>query len=65
MSPFSSASITRFLNASDFGTRFQSAYSRSQMTARPASDQASSSDRITHSSRTKFRIISQDMWTKV
>src|SRR5450432_3034724 len=31
------------------------------MTVRPASDQARSSDKITHSSRTRFRIVSQDM----
>ena len=65
MSLRSRASTTRFLNASDLGMTFQSAYMRSQMTARPASDQANSSERITHSSRTKFRIISQDMWLKV
>jgi hypothetical protein len=35
------------------------------MTARPANDQASNSDKISHSSRTKFRIISQDMREEV
>ena len=35
------------------------------MTASPASDQRKSSDRITHSSRTRLRIISQDMCPKV
>src|SRR6185312_2992386 len=60
-SPFSMASTTRSLKASDLGTRFQSAYRRSQMTASPASDQASNSDRINHSSRTRLRIVSHDM----
>src|ERR1700690_4146052 len=31
------------------------------MTASPASDQASNSDKMTHSSRTRFRMVSQDM----
>src|SRR5580765_200532 len=34
------------------------------MTARPARDQASSNERITHSSRTRFLIISQDIWLR-